>query len=87
MVTLVPAIDNRHATRYASHMRILHAWRTHVLEWLHHLIDSLQVASRGCSVHGIVRYRTHWGNLAGMLDGSIVFHKGDITDAAFVRFA
>ena len=43
-----------------------------------------QVAERGCKVHGIVRYRTHWGNLAGMLDGSVVMHKGDITDAAFV---
>ena len=54
---------------------------------MHDLMHGTQVAGRGCNVHGIVRYRTHWGNLAGMLDGSVVFHKGDITDAAFVRFA
>ena len=44
-----------------------------------------QLLRRGCIVHGIVRYRTHWGNLGGMLDGSVTLHKGDITDAAFVR--
>eukprot|EP00961_Rhodomonas_salina_P241268 3260213-Rhodomonas_salina.7 len=32
-----------------------------------------------CHVHGIVRFRTHWGNLGGLLNGSVTFHKGDIT--------
>ena len=41
--------------------------------------------ARGCHVHGIVRYRTHWGNLVGMLNGSVTLHKGDITDGGFVR--
>ena len=44
-----------------------------------------EVLRRGCEVHGLVRYRTHYGNLAGLLSGAIALHKGDITDAAFVR--
>ena len=44
-----------------------------------------EVQSRGCRVHGIVRFRTHWGNLGGMLGENVTLHKGDITDATFVR--
>lgn len=42
-----------------------------------------ELLARGYEVHGIVRYRTHWGNLKGLMH-EVVFHKGDITDDAFV---
>ena len=44
-----------------------------------------ELRSRGCAVHGIVRFRTHYGNLAGLLSGEVTLHRGDITDSAFVR--
>ena len=42
-----------------------------------------ELLARGYEVHGIVRYRTHWGNLRGLMH-SVVWHKGDIMDESFV---
>jgi GDP-4-dehydro-6-deoxy-D-mannose reductase len=43
-----------------------------------------ELVDRGYEVHGILRYRTHYGNLVGLMD-TVTWHKGDITDAFFVR--
>ncbi|KAJ1470861.1 hypothetical protein T484DRAFT_1846236 [Baffinella frigidus] len=42
-----------------------------------------ELLARGYEVHGVVRYRTHWGNLRGLMH-AVSWHKGDITDEGFV---
>jgi len=42
-----------------------------------------ELVNRGFEVHGVLRFRTHWGNLRGLID-VVKWHKGDITDSFFV---
>lgn len=45
-----------------------------------------ELLRRGCHVHGIVRFRTHWGNMHGLLGHSnVTLHTGDITDENFIH--